>query len=219
MQTGQALEWIVNTKVVAGMRGHFPPEVALKICRLFVEYDITAFEFTLNSTQPIEAMQAVKKEFGDAVCVGMGTVLDTQSAQKVIDAGADFVVSPAFQPHVVELVQKADILIAPGVMTPSEAVQAHDMGVELLKIFPIGSLGLDYFKAIMGPLNHLKFMCNGGMTADNAVDFLNAGAVAVGMAGWLTGNGNTPEETLRNRAEAMRQAVQIARGQAPQKSL
>ena len=219
MQTEQALNWIVKTKVVAGMRGYFPPEVALDLTRLLIEHDITAFEFTLNSTQPIEAMQAVKREFGDAVCVGMGTVLDTESARKVLDAGADFVVSPAFQPQVVEVVQKADVLIAPGIITPSEAVQAHDLGVQLLKIFPIGALGLDYFKAIRGPLNHLKFMCNGEMTADNAVDFLQAGAVAVGMAAWLTGDGRTPENILRNRAEAMRQAVQIANGNARQQTL
>lgn len=219
MQTQQALQWIIDTKIVAGMRGYFPPEVALQVTSLLMEYGITAFEFTLNSTQPIEAMQAVKKVFGDAVCVGMGTVLDIESAQKVLDAGADFVVSPAFQPSVVEVVQRADILVAPGVMTPSEAVAAHDMGVQLLKIFPIGSLGLDYFKAIMGPLNYLKFMCNGGMTADNSVDFLKAGAVACGMAGWLTGNGSTPESLLRSRAEAMRQAVQLAYGNAPQQTL
>jgi 2-dehydro-3-deoxyphosphogluconate aldolase/(4S)-4-hydroxy-2-oxoglutarate aldolase len=219
VQTEQTLNWIIESKVVAGMRGHFPPEVALELTRILIEYGISAFEFTLNSTQPIEAMQSVKREFGDAVCVGMGTVLDTESAKQVLDAGADFVVSPAFQPKVVEVVQQANVLIAPGVMTPSEAVQAHDMGVSLLKIFPIGSLGLDYFKAIMGPLNHLKFMCNGGMTAQNSVDFLKAGAVAVGMAGWLTGNGYTPEPILRQRAKEMQQAVQIVRGQTPQQSL
>lgn len=217
MQTEQALQWIIDTKVVAGMRGHFPPDVALQLTRLLMEYGISAFEFTLNSTQPIEAMQAVKKEFGDSACVGMGTVLDIESAKRVLDAGADFVVSPAFQPSVVEVVQQANVLIAPGVMTPSEAIAAHDMGVPLLKIFPIGSLGLDYFKAIMGPLAHLKFMCNGGMTADNAGDFLKAGAVACGMAGWLTGDGRTPENILRNRAEAMRQAVDIASGKDAQK--
>lgn len=213
MQAQQVLDWFAQTKVIAGMRGDFPPEVALRVTAVMMEHGITAFEFTLNSTQPLEAMQAVKQEYGDNACVGMGTVLDVDAAKRVLDSGADFVVSPAFQPHVVQVVQDAGILMAPGVVTPSEAVAAWEMGVPILKIFPIGSLGLDYFKAIYGPLNHIKFMCNGGMNAQNAVDFLKAGAVACGMAGWLTGDGHTAEDSLRSRAAQMREAVRIVNGE------
>jgi 2-dehydro-3-deoxyphosphogluconate aldolase/(4S)-4-hydroxy-2-oxoglutarate aldolase len=207
MNTQTACDFIESRGIVAGMRGAFGPENALRVANALVEEGIAAFELTMNSEQPIEAMRAIKREFGAAACVGMGTVLDVDTAQRVLDAGADFVVSPAFQPEVVEVAQAAEVLIAPGVMTPTEAVHAWSMQVSMLKIFPIGSLGIDYFKAMMGPLGHLKFMCNGGMNADNAGKFMASGAAACGMAGWLTGDGSLPIDTIRERARQLRAVV------------
>lgn len=204
----QVYDLIIETRIIAGMRGDFAPEVAIKTASTLLDYGIKVFEFTMNSVQPITAMQAVKREFGDDVCVGMGTVLNVETARRVLDAGAEFVVSPAFQPDVVETVMKADVLVAPGVATPTEAVHAWDMGVKMLKLFPIGSLGVDYFKAIFGPLSHMKFMCNGGMNAENSAQFIQAGAVACGMAGWLTGDGHMDEDLMRRRAEQLVTAVQ-----------
>lgn len=215
MNPQTAYEMIKKTMILAGTRGAFPPEVALRVAAVLVSEGINVFELTMNSEQPIEAMQAIKREYGAEACVGMGTVLDVDTARRVLDAGADFVVSPAFQPEVVQVVLDAGVLVAPGVITPSEAVNAWAMGVKILKIFPIGPLGLDYFKAIFGPLDHMKFMCNGGMNADNAYAFIQAGAVACGMAGWLTGDGSMPEATLRQRARALRNAVQAARTGQP----
>ncbi len=156
-------------------------------------------------------MQAVKAEYGDEACVGMGTVLDVETAQRVIDAGADFVVSPAFQPEVVLTVLASGILVAPGVATPSEAVEAWGMGVKLLKLFPIGALGIDYFKAMFGPLNHMTFMCNGAVNDQNSHEFIAAGAVAIGMGGWLVGDGTWSDSKLRSRARILVNAVESAR--------
>ena len=206
-----AYSYIAESGIVAGFRGAFVPDVALKHCHILMDEGINCFELTMNSQQPIEAMQAVKAEFGDDACVGMGTVLDVQTAQRVLDADADFIVSPAFQPESVEYVLKQNILIAPGVATPSEAVEAWGMGVKLLKLFPIGALGLGYFKAMFGPLNHMKFMCNGGMTDENAREFIQAGAVAAGMAGWLTGDSTWTDSRLRSRARILVNAVESAR--------
>lgn len=207
-------QMIEHEVIVAGTRGMFPPDIAVKVCGTLLEEGIEIFEFTMNSIQPIEAMQAVKKEFGEGVCVGMGTVLSVETAKKVLDAGAEFVVSPAFQPDVVKFVQEKDILVAPGVTTPSEAVAAWGMDVKLLKLFPIGALGHDYFKAMFGPLGHMKFMCNGGMNADNARDFVQSGAIAVGMAGWLSGDGTWPESRLRSRARVLVNSVISGQGTA-----
>jgi 2-dehydro-3-deoxyphosphogluconate aldolase/(4S)-4-hydroxy-2-oxoglutarate aldolase len=161
-------------------------------------------------------MQAIKREYGDAAVVGMGTVLDTETARRVLDAGADFVVSPGFQPDVVRVILDGGVMMAPGVTTSSEALQAWDMGVSLLKLFPIGVLGLEYFKALYGPLNHMKFMCNGGMNADNAHALIKAGAVAAGMAGWLTGGGAPlPDDVLHLRARQLVNAVRAAKTGQP----
>jgi len=212
MDSSTALEYVKESGIVAGMRGAFPPDVALHVASVMMGEGINCFEFLMNSDEPIEAMQAVKAEYGDEACVGMGTVLDVATAEKVMDAGADFVVSPAFQPDVVKAVLARDILVAPGVATPSEAVHAWEMGVKLLKLFPIGALGIDYFKAMFGPFNHMTFMCNGAMTDENARAFIQAGAVACGMGGWLVGDGTWNDSKLRSRARILVNAVDSALG-------
>jgi 2-dehydro-3-deoxyphosphogluconate aldolase / (4S)-4-hydroxy-2-oxoglutarate aldolase len=213
MTPEQVLARLEKTAIMAGTRGNFPPDVSLNLAEVLLDEGIDAFEFTMNSVQPIEAMIAVKKKYGDKVLSGMGTVLTIADAQRAIDAGADFIVSPAFQPHIVEFVLKHNVFIAPGVITPSECVQAWEMGVPLLKLFPIGALSLDYFKAIFGPLGHMKFMCNGAMTAENGQTLLQAGAKVLGMANWLTGDGTWTESRLRSRAHLLKNAVATARGE------
>ncbi|KAB2855491.1 MAG: bifunctional 4-hydroxy-2-oxoglutarate aldolase/2-dehydro-3-deoxy-phosphogluconate aldolase [Anaerolineae bacterium] len=211
MNTETAYGFVERTGLMAGMRGHFPPENALKVTSILMEEGISVYEFTMNSAGAVEAMQAVKQEFGAEACVGMGTVLDAATAQHVLDAGADFIVSPAFSPAVVKTAQAADVLVAPGVITPTEIVDAWAMGVKLLKIFPIGPLGLDYFKTIRGPLDHIKFMCNGGTNDVTVRQFMEAGALACGMANWLTGDGHMPLDTIRSRARLLVQIVNEVR--------
>ena len=211
MDSQRALETIKAGGIVAGMRGAFPPNVALQISDTLMSEGINVFELMMNSQEPIAAMQALKAEYGEDACVGMGTVLDVDTAHEVIDAGSDFVVSPAFQPDVVRAVLSRDVLIGPGVATPSEAVAAWDMGVKLLKLFPIGALGIEYYRAMFGPLKHMTFMCNGAIDDQNAREFIAAGAVACGMGAWLVGDGAWSKSQLRSRARILLNAVASAR--------
>ncbi len=216
MKTETAFGLVERCGLMAGLRGHFPPENSLKIAHILVEEGINVFEFTMNSEQAIEAMQATKREFGDDVCAGMGTVLDADTAARVLEAGADFIVAPSFNIGVVKACQAADILVAPGVITPTEIVDAWATGVKFLKIFPIGAMGLDYFKAVRGPLDHVKFMCNGGTNDVSVREFLQAGAMACGMANWLTGDGhNLSLDTIRQRARKLREIVDAVRSGQP----
>lgn len=219
MDAQAAYDRIVQGGLMAGMRGKFPPPVALDVVRALLDAgQIDVLEFTMNSERAIEAMQAAKQAFGDAVVSGMGTVLDVEMAQRVLDAGADYIVAPSFNRDVVELAQRAGVLVIPGVITPTESVDAWATGAKLLKIFPIGVLGLEYFKAVRGPLSHIQFMCNGGMTDQNVADFLKAGAVACGMAGWLTGDGSMPLERIAQRARILREIVTSVRTGQPQRT-
>ena len=211
MNTQSAYVMLEDKGLLAGMRGDFLPEKALQVADVLVEAGITIFELTMNSPQPIAAMQAIKREFGDAVCAGMGTVLDRQTALDVLGAGADFIVSPAFGPEVVQAALDADVLVAPGVITPTECVNAWAMGVRVLKIFPIGSLGLDYFKSIYGPLSHMQFLANGGINPATARDYMQAGALCCGASSWLTGKGDWPIEKIRDRARQLVDAVEAGR--------
>ena len=214
MESATALHRIESTGIVAGMRGAFPPEVALGVADVLMNEGISVFELMMNSDEPIAAMRRLKAEFGAEACVGMGTVLDVDSAQRVLDAGADFVVSPAFQPEVARAVMARGVLMGPGVATPSEAVAAWGMGVPLLKLFPIGALGIDYFTAIFGPLKHMTFMCNGAINDQNAREFIRAGAVACGMGPWLVGDGTWSKSQLRSRARILVNSVASGRGGA-----
>lgn len=212
MDAQTAYDILVQGGLMAGMRGDFPPDKAVQIAAVLVEEGINVFEFTMNSAHAVEAMQAVKAEFGADVVSGMGTVLDVETASRVIAAQPDFIVSPAFNADVVKRVIAADILMAPGVITPTECVDAWALGVKLLKIFPIGSLGVDYFKSVRGPLDHMKFMANGGINPETVRAFMKAGAVACGAANWLTGDGSMSLDIIRDRAKQLRQAVEEGRG-------
>lgn len=214
MNADDALSAIETSGIVAGMRGAFPPDVALRVSETLLNEGIHIFEMMMNSEQPIAAMRAVKSEFSGAAVVGMGTVLDLDAADAALDAGADFIVSPAFQPKIVSAVTERGILMGPGVATPSEAVAAWGMGLKLLKLFPIGALGVDYFSAIFGPLQHMTFMCNGAMDDQNAREFIQAGAVACGMGGWLVGDGSWSKSRLRSRARILVNAVGSAKCKA-----
>ncbi len=217
MDAQTAYDRVASSGLMGGMRGNFPPDVALAHTRVLIDAgQIDVFEFTMNSVQALEAMRATKREYGDDAVVGMGTVLDGEMAERVIDAGADFIVSPAFSREVVALAQGADVLIAPGVMTPTEVADAWAMGVKLLKIFPIGVLGLDYFKAVKGPLDAPRYLCNGGMSDQNVGDFLKAGATACGMAGWLTGDGSMSLDLVGRRARSLREIVTRVRSDHPE---
>lgn len=205
---------LARVGVMAGMRGAFPPDVALGVADVLLEEGIHIFELTLNSERPLEAMQAIKARYGDNAIVGMGTVLSVADAERVLGAGADFIVSPAFQPEVVDYVLKQGVTMIPGVLTPSECVQAWGAGVPMLKLFPVGALGVEYFKALYAPLSHMKFLCNGAMHEKNAAEFIQHGAVGAGMGGWLTGDGTWTASRLRSRAHLLLNAIDSARNGA-----
>ncbi|MBE2266932.1 MAG: bifunctional 4-hydroxy-2-oxoglutarate aldolase/2-dehydro-3-deoxy-phosphogluconate aldolase [Anaerolinea sp.] len=212
MDSQTAYDHIIRGALMAGMRGHFPPATAIEVAHVLLENGrINVFEMTMNSVDALEAMQAVKQVYGDSAVVGMGTVLDVEMARRALDAGADFVVAPSFNRAVCDLVHAAGVLMIPGVITPTEAVDAWATGAKLIKIFPIGNLGVDYFKTVRGPLDHIKFMCNGGMNEVNAAEFLKAGAVACGMANWLTGDGHMALDLIARRARVLRDNVDAAR--------
>ncbi len=212
MEANRAFRMLEESALMAGLRGDFPPNKAVAAAEALMSAKINVFELTMNSVQPIDAMQAIKAKYGADAVVGMGTVLTLAHAKQVIDAGADFVVAPSFSREVTEFVVKSGVLMIPGVITPTEIVDAWNAGARLLKLFPIGTLGVEYFKALQGPLGHIKYICNGGMTDENVPGFIKAGAVACGMANWLTGDGAMSPNMIRQRAETLRRLVNQARG-------
>ncbi|MEN9933652.1 MAG: hypothetical protein RLZZ387_231 [Chloroflexota bacterium] len=178
------LEAITATKVVAIVRLE-RYDRAVEVARALVAGGITAVEFTLTGAGANEAIAACREALGDAAQVGVGTVLRREEAYASIDAGAQFVVTPAVRPEVIAACRERGVPILCGALTPSEALAAHEAGAEMIKIFPARAFGPQYIKDILAPLPFLRVVPTGGVSAENARAYLEAGATAVGIGGNL----------------------------------
>ncbi len=178
------VEAIAASKVVAIVRLE-RYDRAVEVARALLAGGITAVEFTLTGAGAHGAIHACREALGDAAQVGVGTVLHERDAHEAIDAGAQFVVTPALRPQVIAACRERGVPILCGALTPSEALAAHEAGADMVKIFPARALGPQYIRDILAPLPFLKLVPTGGVSAENARAYLEAGAVAVGIGGNL----------------------------------
>lgn len=156
-----------------------------EIAEALVTGGVGALEITLDTPGALAMIKSIKETFGEKVLVGAGTVLDAESAKGAIDVGSDFIFSPTFDVDTIQMTNRYGRISIPGVMTPTEIVQAYSAGADLLKVFPGGALGVNYFKDLQGPLGHIPMMPTGGVSLDNVAQFIENGAVAVGAGGSL----------------------------------
>ena len=146
---------------------------------------VRALEITMSVPGAIELIHSLAPTLPAEFLLGAGTVTDAATAEQVIDAGARFVVSPVFRASVVEACRLREIPVLPGCFTPTEILDAWEAGADIVKVFPATALGPTFFRDIRGPLPHVKLMPTGGVTLDNAGDWIRAGAVAVGVGSAL----------------------------------
>jgi len=149
------------------------------------EGGVRALEVTMTVPGAVELIRMLAPSLPDGFLLGAGTVLDAATAHAVIDAGARFVVSPVFRPAVIAACHERDVPAMPGCFTPTEILAAHDCGADIIKVFPATMLGPQYLKDVRAPLPQVKLMPTGGVTLDNAGDWIRAGAVAVGIGSAL----------------------------------
>ena len=155
------------------------------LCKTIADGGLKILEVTLMSDV---AYSVIKKLSCDNdLVIGAGTVTTVDEAKRSIDAGAKFLVSPGLPIEAVKYAQKNSIPFYPGVLTPTEIITARDLGCELLKVFPISSVGGSaYLKSLQGPFPKLKWMATGGVSIDNLKSFYQAGATCVGIGNQLT---------------------------------
>jgi len=149
---------------------------------------VRTLEITMTVPGAVEAIRSVSKSLPEGFLLGAGTVLDAPTAHAVIDAGARFVVAPVLDAGTIEACHARDIPIMPGCFTPTEMLHAWRLGADLIKVFPATSLGPGYLKDVRAPLPQLKLMPTGGVTPENAGDWIRAGAVALGIGSALVDN-------------------------------
>ncbi|GAA0208700.1 bifunctional 4-hydroxy-2-oxoglutarate aldolase/2-dehydro-3-deoxy-phosphogluconate aldolase [Halobacterium noricense] len=199
--------------VVAVLRGA-EPETVVDTAEALVAGGVTALEVTADTAGATDMIATLSAELGDDALVGAGTVLDSETARAAVAAGAEFVVSPSFDEGVVETCNRYGVLCAPGVMTPTEAVEASEAGAEMVKVFPAKTVGPDHVAAMKGPLGQLEIMPTGGVSADNAGEYIEAGAVCVGAGSALVDRDLVDAgdfDAITERAERFRAVIEDAR--------
>ena len=178
---------------------------------------VRALEVTMTVPGAIELIEELAGSLPSDVLVGAGTVLDAETARQVILAGARFVVSPVFRPAVIDMSHRHDVAVMPGCFTPTEILAAWEHGADVVKVFPATALGPAFFKDIRGPLPQLRLMPTGGVTAENAGDWIRAGAVAIGVGTALVERTAVEQRrfaAITARARHFIDAVRIARSAA-----
>ncbi len=146
---------------------------------------ICTAEITVTTPGALAAMETLTDELGSRILIGAGSVLDPETARLAILAGARFIVGPTFSPAVLAVCHRYDVVAIPGAYSPTEIVTAWEAGADVIKLFPAGTLGPGYLRDLRGPLPQVRLLPTGGVTAENAVEFLAAGAMAVGVGGAL----------------------------------
>ena len=146
---------------------------------------VRVLEVTMTVPRAIELIAEIAPTLPKGFLIGAGTVLDGPTATRAAQAGAQFIVSPVFRKEVITAAHVRDVPAMPGCMTPTEILEASDAGADIVKIFPATALGPGFIKDIRAPLPHVRLMPTGGVTIDNAGDWIRAGAVAVGVGSAL----------------------------------
>ncbi|HKP70726.1 MAG TPA: bifunctional 4-hydroxy-2-oxoglutarate aldolase/2-dehydro-3-deoxy-phosphogluconate aldolase [Pyrinomonadaceae bacterium] len=155
-------------------------EEALAVIEAIVAGGITTLEVTMTVPNAVEliAELSVREE----LLIGAGSVLDPETARECIDAGAQFIVSPATNFDTILYCNDTEIPVMPGALTPTEVVNAWDAGADLVKVFPADSMGgAKYLRSLKAPLPQIKLIPTGGVSQVTAADFIRAGAEAVGV--------------------------------------
>lgn len=213
MRPDEQMKIIRETGIVAIVRGTGIDSL-FKIAEALREGGVRVIEVTLNTPGAIEMIGELEKEFGAEMLIGAGTVLDPETARAVILAGAKFVLGPTLNLDVSKLCKRYNTVYVPGVLTPTEIVSAWEAGAQVVKVFPAGSLGPRYIKELRGPLPQVEMMPVGGVTVDNAAEFIKAGASALGIGGELVDRAAVEAgrfELLTEKAHRFIEAVQDGR--------
>lgn len=175
-------DWSPLGRVVAIVRlEHY--DRAAQIAAALVAGGVRSLEFTLTGRGAFAAIETVRRELGSDVQVGVGTVLTVEDAERAIASGAEFVVTPAFRPLVIDLCNRLDVPSLCGGFTPSELLAAHEAGAPIVKLFPARQASPTYLKDVLAPLPFLRVVPTGGIDHTNARAWLDAGALAVGIGG------------------------------------
>ncbi|MBI2418094.1 MAG: bifunctional 4-hydroxy-2-oxoglutarate aldolase/2-dehydro-3-deoxy-phosphogluconate aldolase [Ignavibacteriales bacterium] len=180
----ETLNKLFQSKVVAVIRMQ-DPEKLISVAEALYEGGISFLEVTMTTPQALEVIAAASKKLPNEIVIGVGSVLDAQTARMAIYAGARFVVSPVFKPELILTSHRYDVAVMTGAFTPTEILTAFETGADVVKVFPADVTGMEFFKSVLAPMPFLKLMPTGGVSLTNGGDWIKAGACAVGVGSAL----------------------------------
>ncbi len=183
---------IVKQNPVLAILRNVPLPQTVQYAGAVVRGGVRFFEVALNSPAALQQIALLRESFGDDVLVGAGTAVTVEQAKAALNAGAQFLLAPSSPAGVLQYCAEHDVPFLPGVFTPTEVQLCLDWGFSVLKLFPAGDLPLRYVKDLQGPYPQTQYVAIGGVTPQNATQFLQAGCAGVGM-----GSALLPKQSLQ----------------------
>ena len=186
----QIIQKVLDKKIVAIVRGVYG-EDCIKLAQALYEGGIELLEVTFDQSKPeafsrtSDTIRELVNRLGDKMIFGAGTVTSLELLELAKNAGARFIVSPDTNEAVIKGTVAAGMVSMPGALTPTEIITAYNWGADFVKLFPAGTFGTAYFKAVTAPLNHIRLLAVGGVNEKNVGEYLAAGAVGAGVGGNL----------------------------------
>ena len=209
----ETLDWITDKRITAIVRGVYD-ESCVALAHALYDGGISILEVTFDQRCPAEyrktaeTIRLLNKTLGGKMLFGAGTVTSKDSLRLAVESGSAFIVSPNTDPLIIGETLESGLVSVPGAMTPTEIQKAYALGADIVKVFPSSVLGTAYFKAIRGPISHIPLMATGGISSENAHDFLLAGANSIGVGGKLVNVEWIQKKEFGKITEAAEQSVQ-----------
>jgi 2-dehydro-3-deoxyphosphogluconate aldolase / (4S)-4-hydroxy-2-oxoglutarate aldolase len=178
MDKSEIIQRLLHPGIIAIIRADSSAHL-IEATRSLLDGGIVAVEITMTTPNALQVIREAAQTFGENILLGVGSALDSDTARRAIEAGANFVVTPVFRPQVIATCRRLEKPIMSGAYTPTEAAATWEAGSDFIKIFPADGLGPNYIKAIRAPLPQLQIVPTGGIDAKNCGEFIEAGCVAV----------------------------------------
>ncbi len=181
MTKSEILQRIRDIGIIPVVRASSTDE-AIQVVEAIRAGGVSLIEITMTVPGAVQVIETLTKKFGHEAIVGAGTVLEAQTASACIEAGAQFIVSPALNLETIKFCREQDVAVMPGALTPTEVVTAWNAGADFVKVFPCGAMGgASYIKSLKAPLPQIELVPTGGVTLTTAASFIQAGAAAIGV--------------------------------------
>lgn len=211
-QREQTVSRLIELGAVAVLRMS-DPAPAERVIDAICAGGVRSVEVTVTIPEALSLIERTATRLGDDVLLGVGSVLEADTARRAVDAGARYVVSPVFVQEVVDTAHALGVPALPGAFSPTEILRAHHAGADIVKVFPAELFGPSFIKSVLAPMPFLRLMPTGGVTPNNVGDWIRAGAVAVGVGSALldpkliaTGDFDALTERARRMARGVAEA-------------